>query len=45
MHKQDTLKDWFTTNNKAYSSAFEIILVEKGIEYQIAYKNKEIKLL
>ncbi|MBU2997930.1 VOC family protein [Cellulophaga baltica] len=40
-----TFKDWFPTNDKAYSSAFEIILVEKGIKYQIAYKNEEIKLL
>ena len=37
------VKDWFPTNDKAFSSEFEIRLIEKGIEYQIDYKNEELK--
>jgi uncharacterized protein YuzE len=37
------VKDWFPTNDNAFSSEFEIRLIEKGIEYQIEYKNEELK--
>ena len=37
------VKDWFPTNDKAFSSEFKIRLIEKGIEYQIDYKNEELK--
>lgn len=36
-------KDWFPTNDKAFSSEFEIRLCEKGKEYRIDYKNEKIK--
>ncbi len=36
---------WFPTNDKAFSSEFEIRLIEKGKEYRIDYKNEEIKAL
>jgi len=36
-------KDWFPTNDKAYSSDFEIQFKEKGKEYSIQYKNNELK--
>ncbi|CAZ96789.1 VOC family protein [Zobellia galactanivorans] len=36
------LKDWYPTNDKAFSSAFEIELVEKGKAYRLAYKNGKI---
>jgi catechol-2,3-dioxygenase len=37
------VKYWYPTNDKAFSSEFEIKLLEKGNEYRIAYKNKKIK--
>jgi catechol 2,3-dioxygenase-like lactoylglutathione lyase family enzyme len=37
------VKDWFPTNDNAYSSEFEIKLIEKGNEYRIEYKNERIK--
>ena len=36
-------KDWFPTNDKAFSSDFEIRLVEKGNEYRIEYINEKIE--
>ncbi|MBV1924207.1 MAG: VOC family protein [Flavobacteriaceae bacterium] len=36
-------KDWFPTNDKAYSSDFEVQFKEKGKEYSIQYKNNELK--
>jgi catechol-2,3-dioxygenase len=33
------VKYWYPTNDKAFSSEFEIRLLEKGNEYRIAYKN------
>ena len=40
-----TIKDWFPTNDKAFSSDFEIKLTEKGKTYQIAYKNEKIQMI
>jgi catechol-2,3-dioxygenase len=37
------VKYWYPTNDKAFSSEFEIRLLEKGNEYRIAYKNEKIK--
>lgn len=37
------IKDWFPTNDKAFSSDFKIKFVEKGKEYQIEYINEELK--
>jgi hypothetical protein len=37
------VKNWFPTNDKAHSSDFNIKLIEKGIEYQIEYKNEKLK--
>jgi hypothetical protein len=33
------VKYWYPTNYKAFSSEFEIRLLEKANEYRIAYKN------
>lgn len=38
-------KGWFPTNDKAFYSEFELKLIEKGIEYNIEYKNKVLKHL
>jgi len=35
-------KDWFPTNEKAYSSDFEIQFIEKGSEYHFQFKNSEL---
>ena len=39
------IKDWFPTNDKAFSSEFKIKLVEKEKEYLLSYKNEEITAL
>jgi len=35
-------KDWFPTNEKAYSSDFDIHFIENNIEYKVQYKNEEL---
>lgn len=35
-------KDWFPTNDKAYSSDFELQFTEQGNEYQIQFKDSEL---
>ena len=35
-------KDWYPTNEKAYSSDFEIRFIEKGNEYHFQFKNSEL---
>jgi len=39
------VKDWFPTSDKAYSSEFEMALVERGKEYRIEYRGEEIRAL
>lgn len=36
------LKNWFPTDDKAYSSPFEIEFQEKGIGYKLGFKNEQI---
>ncbi len=38
-------KDWFPTNDKAYSSDFEVIINEKDQEYKIEYRNEQLSAL
>ncbi|MEW7292546.1 VOC family protein [Aquimarina sp. 2304DJ70-9] len=38
-------KDWFPTNDKAYSSNFEVIINEKDQEYKVAYQNEQLSTL
>lgn len=37
------IKDWFPTGDKAYSSEFEIRFEENETEYELEFKNEEIK--
>ena len=37
------LKDWFPTNDKAFSSDFEIKLIVKGTEHIVAYESEKLK--
>jgi catechol-2,3-dioxygenase len=37
------IKDWFPTNDKAYSSNFEMILRHNEKAYEIVYKNEKLK--
>jgi len=39
------VKDWFPTNDKAYSSDFGIKLIEKGKTYEIEYKNEKLRAI
>jgi catechol-2,3-dioxygenase len=36
-------KDWFPTNEEAYSSDFEILFFEKSKEYHFQFKNTTLK--
>lgn len=38
------VKDWFPTNDKVFSSEFIIHLIERGKEYQFAFKNQALKI-
>ncbi|MCK0190422.1 VOC family protein [Arenibacter sp. F20364] len=38
-------KDWYPTNDKAYSSDFKLNLLEKGNHFYIEFKNGEIKVI
>lgn len=37
------LKDWFPTGDSAYSSDFEIKIIEQGREYELEFRNQVIK--
>ncbi|MBJ2174722.1 VOC family protein [Aureibaculum sp. A20] len=39
------VKDWFPTQDKAFASAFEIMVVEQGKEYCMKYENEALNLL
>lgn len=38
------VKDWFPTNDKAYSSDFVVIIDENEKEYKIEYKNEKLNI-
>lgn len=38
------IKDWYPTGDKAYSSGFEIELIQNGKSYILAFKNERIEI-
>ena len=38
------VKDWFPTNDNAFASAFEIMVVEQGKEFRVKYEHEELKV-
>lgn len=39
------IKDWFPTNDKAFSSAFEIDFIEQGSHFSLSFQNEDIEFL
>tara|TARA_R110002126_G_scaffold290388_1_gene447242 strand:- start:2330 stop:3001 length:672 start_codon:yes stop_codon:yes gene_type:complete len=37
-------KKWYPTNDKAFASNFELLMQEKGKQYQVDFKNESIKV-
>ena len=37
------VKDWFPTNDKAYSSEFELTFIEQGAEYRVAFRQNDLR--
>lgn len=39
------IKDWFPTNDTAFPSEFEVLIVEKEKKHRVVYKDETIQLL